>query len=194
MPRPSWASYFLGIAEAVGPGPAGRADCTRRKVGAVITRDNRIVSCGYNGAPAGEGSCLAGDCPRGVHHEVYRYTLPPYEQALPSYYGAVMSGCACSPGQKWPCPDAVPPSSSYDTGPGGCIAVHAEFNACLYAGAEARGGTIWIAARSGLGGIVSAEPCDGCWRAIKAAGITGACWRKADGSKGTWSKDGTPGW
>ena len=58
--RPDWDTYFLGICEAV----STRADCSRRQVGCVITRDNRIVSTGYNGAPAGAPGCLAGACPR----------------------------------------------------------------------------------------------------------------------------------
>lgn len=59
--RPSWDDYFLGIAKAV----AVRADCSRRKVGAVIVRDKRIISCGYNGAPSGHPGCLTdGACPR----------------------------------------------------------------------------------------------------------------------------------
>lgn len=183
--RPGWADYFLGIAEAVGPAPTGRADCTRRRVGAVITLDNRIISCGYNGAPSGEGSCLAGDCPRGRHYLSYR-GFADYEG-----YEGVVDWCACN--SRWPCPDAVDPGSSYDTGPGGCIAIHAEFNACLYAGeGRARGGTIWIAARDGQGSMVSAEPCDGCWRVIKAAGIAAAYWRNAQGITDYWRKNDAP--
>lgn len=60
--RPDWVDYFLGIAQAV----SARADCTRRKVGAVVVKDNRIVSTGYNGAHSGGPSCLAGECPRGL--------------------------------------------------------------------------------------------------------------------------------
>jgi dCMP deaminase len=63
MSRPGWDDYFVGIAAAV----AERADCRRRRIGAVIVdEDRRIVSTGYNGAPSGSGSCLAGDCPRGL--------------------------------------------------------------------------------------------------------------------------------
>lgn len=60
--RPGWDEYFMGIAEAV----ATRADCTRRKVGAVLVDDqHRIVGTGYNGAPSGVTGCLDGGCPRG---------------------------------------------------------------------------------------------------------------------------------
>ena len=59
--RPEWDTYFLGICHAI----AERADCTRRKVGAVIVKDHRIVSSGYNGAPAGHYGCIEGACPRG---------------------------------------------------------------------------------------------------------------------------------
>ena len=58
--RPGWNEYFLDIAEAV----SKRADCSRRKVGAVIVRENRIVATGYNGAAPGRAGCLAGFCPR----------------------------------------------------------------------------------------------------------------------------------
>ncbi len=59
--RPGWDEYFIGIAKAV----ATRATCLRRKYGAVITKDNIIVSTGYNGAPAGMRDCLeVGQCTR----------------------------------------------------------------------------------------------------------------------------------
>jgi dCMP deaminase len=59
--RPGWDAYFINIAKAV----STRATCLRRKYGAVITKDNIIVSTGYNGAPAGMKDCLAvGKCTR----------------------------------------------------------------------------------------------------------------------------------
>lgn len=60
--RPEWDDYFLSVAKAV----SSRADCTRRRVGCVVVLDNRIISTGYNGAPASDPGCAsAGACPRG---------------------------------------------------------------------------------------------------------------------------------
>lgn len=58
--RPTWIRYYLTLAEAV----STRGECTRRQVGAVIVKDQIVVSTGYNGAPAGKPSCLDGHCPR----------------------------------------------------------------------------------------------------------------------------------
>ncbi len=41
-----------------------RADCSRRQVGALIVKDFRIVSTGYNGTPHGIKNCSAGGCQR----------------------------------------------------------------------------------------------------------------------------------
>jgi dCMP deaminase len=56
--RPDWREYFINIAEQV----AKRATCPRAWVGAVIVKDNRIISTGYNGAPAGESHCTEQGC------------------------------------------------------------------------------------------------------------------------------------
>jgi dCMP deaminase len=58
--RPSWDEYFLSIARVV----ASRSNCVKRKVAAVITRDRRIISTGYNGTPRGTRNCNEGGCPR----------------------------------------------------------------------------------------------------------------------------------
>ena len=59
-PRPSWDEYFMSIAEVV----STRANCSRRKVAAIVVSDNRIISTGYNGTPRGVTNCFAGGCPR----------------------------------------------------------------------------------------------------------------------------------
>jgi dCMP deaminase len=43
---------------------AKRGNCSRRKVAAVIVRDERILSTGYNGTPRGIKNCFDGGCPR----------------------------------------------------------------------------------------------------------------------------------
>jgi dCMP deaminase len=58
--RPSWDEYWLLIAKAV----STRSACTRRKVGAVLVKNNRIVSTGYNGPPSGDKECAELPCPR----------------------------------------------------------------------------------------------------------------------------------
>ena len=63
--RPSWDEYFIEIAKLV----STRSNCESRKVGAVITVDNQIVSTGYNGAPKGLHHCIdAGGCLRKLNH------------------------------------------------------------------------------------------------------------------------------
>lgn len=59
--RPDWDDYFLDICRSI----AKRAACTRTRHGAVIVKNNRIISTGYNGAPAGHTECTDGGCPRG---------------------------------------------------------------------------------------------------------------------------------
>ena len=41
-----------------------KANCKRRKVGAVLVKDNHIISSGYNGTPSGFINCLDGGCKR----------------------------------------------------------------------------------------------------------------------------------
>lgn len=73
--RPSWDEYFMSITEMV----AQRATCLRRKVGAILVRDKRIIATGYNGAPAKVSHCLDIGClreqqgiPSGERHELCR--------------------------------------------------------------------------------------------------------------------------
>jgi dCMP deaminase len=58
--RPSWDEYFMNIATVV----AMRGNCMKRKVAAIIVKDRRVVSTGYNGTPRGARNCNEGGCPR----------------------------------------------------------------------------------------------------------------------------------
>lgn len=60
LQRPSWDEYFMSIAKVV----ASRSNCIKRKVAAVIVKDKRIISTGYNGTPRGVKNCNEGGCPR----------------------------------------------------------------------------------------------------------------------------------
>jgi dCMP deaminase len=73
--RPSWETYFMDIAHLV----AKRSTCRRRAVGALLVKDKRILSTGYNGAPSGLKHCLDIGCLReelgiasGERHELCR--------------------------------------------------------------------------------------------------------------------------
>ena len=75
MSRPSWDDYFMKITQDV----SERAICVKRKVGAIIVKDNRILSTGYNGAPKGFDHCNESTCirkqmnvPSGQRHELCR--------------------------------------------------------------------------------------------------------------------------
>lgn len=59
--RPSKAAYYLQMAADA----AKRSTCMKRHYGAIIVKDDHIVSTGYNGAPRGRANCdLLGACPR----------------------------------------------------------------------------------------------------------------------------------
>ena len=58
--RPGWDDYFMGITKVV----AFRSNCMKRKVAAIIVKDKRIISTGYNGTPRGTKNCSEGGCPR----------------------------------------------------------------------------------------------------------------------------------
>ncbi len=73
--RPGWDEYFLEIAKLV----SKRSTCLRRKVGALVVKDRRILATGYNGTPSGIKHCLETGCmrdklkiPSGERHELCR--------------------------------------------------------------------------------------------------------------------------
>lgn len=61
--RPSKKEAYLEAAAAL----AKRSACKRRKYGAIIVKDDRVIGWGYNGAPRGEAHCA--ECARaGLPH------------------------------------------------------------------------------------------------------------------------------
>ena len=61
--RPSFDEYFMTIAKSV----SLRSSCIRRQIGAIIVKDHRIISTGYNGTPRGIKNCAVGMHPLAVH-------------------------------------------------------------------------------------------------------------------------------
>lgn len=53
MAKPSFDEIYMELAENL----ALRSHCVKAKVGAVLTKDTRIISLGYNGPPAGTHNC-----------------------------------------------------------------------------------------------------------------------------------------
>ncbi|HJN16367.1 MAG TPA: cytidine/deoxycytidylate deaminase family protein [Armatimonadota bacterium] len=59
--RPSWDEYFLEICAVV----AKRSTCLRRRIGAILVKERRILTTGYNGPPRGLRHCAEmGGCHR----------------------------------------------------------------------------------------------------------------------------------
>lgn len=74
--RVSWDQLYIDMAQMLA---SKRSTCIRRQVGAVIVKDRRVLSTGYNGAPEGlphasEVGCLREKLgiPSGQHHEICR--------------------------------------------------------------------------------------------------------------------------
>lgn len=73
--RPNWQKYFIEMAYLV----SSRSTCLRRSVGAVIVKNNQVISTGYNGAPKNVPHCSITGClreqmnvPSGERHELCR--------------------------------------------------------------------------------------------------------------------------
>ena len=77
MSKLSFDDIYMELAQTL----ASKSHCVVKKVGAVISRDTRIVSLGYNGPPAGTHNCdeewpdtgcpraMAGSCSLALHAE-----------------------------------------------------------------------------------------------------------------------------
>jgi dCMP deaminase len=96
MNRPTWHEYFMGICDLV----SSRSTCMRRKVGAVLVKEKRILSTGYNGAPSGVPHCSEAGClraqlnvPSGEKHELCRGVHAEQNAIIQAaYHGARVKG------------------------------------------------------------------------------------------------------
>lgn len=94
--RPVWDEYFLQLADLV----ATRSTCLRRQVGAVLVKEERIISTGYNGAPRGLEHCLDIGClreelgiPSGHRYELCRGVHAEQNAIInAAYYGISTAG------------------------------------------------------------------------------------------------------
>ena len=96
--RPEWKKYFMDIAKLV----SRRSTCIRRQVGAILVKDKRVLTTGYNGAPAGLVHCEEIGCmrqknniPSGQRHELCR-GLHAEQNAIiqAAYHGTSIAGAA----------------------------------------------------------------------------------------------------
>lgn len=113
------------------------------------------------GLALAETVSLRADCTR---RQVGAVIMDPEHRLVAEGYNGAPSGeTGCIAGG---CPrslSGVEPGSSYDTGAGACIALHAEQNALLRASwDEMMDSTLYI----------TDDPCDGCWRMIRGTPIT----------------------
>lgn len=85
MSRPSRSEIFMRTAHLF----AERSTCQRGQVGAVLVKDDRIISTGYNGAPSGQPHCTDVGCDELV---MYR-KAPSKSSKVRDYYEAINLGC-----------------------------------------------------------------------------------------------------
>lgn len=104
--RPSWHEYFMGICDLV----ASRSTCLRRKVGAVLVKERRILCSGYNGAPAKVPHCKEVGClrerlnvPSGEKHELCRGVHAEQNAIIQAAYHGIQVKGSCLYCTNQPC-------------------------------------------------------------------------------------------
>lgn len=96
MERPDNDTYFMRMAELV----SSRSTCLRRAVGAVIVKDKRVLTTGYNGSPRGLKHCEEMGCvrdelniPSGTRHELCRGVHAEQNAVIQAaYFGVSING------------------------------------------------------------------------------------------------------
>lgn len=144
--RPSWDTYFMLLAHLA----SLRSNCMKRRVGAVLVRDKRVVSTGYNGTPRGVTNCGEGGCARcNSHGDGWALAAPLASSSASSSSAGAASAAAGGGGA----PRA--PLNRVGEALDECLCLHAEENALLEAGRErvSGGGT--------LGAVLYCNTCVG---------------------------------
>lgn len=142
------ASTYLQIAYLI----AQESKCCSWKVGAVIEKDGRIISTGYNGSPAGGTNCCDHANEQGWTKIIKRPVLAPGHKE-----GTVSLATI---GQVVLAKDHRPAHSEWSAK----NEIHAELNAILFAarkGSSIEGATLYC----------TASPCPDCTKAISQSGI-----------------------
>lgn len=95
--RLAWDEYFAAQALLI----ANRSTCKRAKVGAVLVKDNKVISTGYNGSVSGTEHCIdhdclviEGHCVRTLHAEV-NAILQGAERGVPKGFTAYVTHFPC---------------------------------------------------------------------------------------------------
>ena len=149
------SSTFMQIAYLV----SQESKCVSWKVGAVIAKNGRIISTGYNGSPAGGVNCCD-------HAAEQNWTVGTYNPVPPHINRVTLKAECRDLHSKW---------SAHNE-------IHAELNAILYA---ARNGT----AIEGATMYVTLSPCNNCTKAIAQSGIKQLVYSETyDRSEEGWEK------
>ena len=95
--RLAWDQYLAAQALLI----ANRSTCKRAKVGAVLVKDNKVISTGYNGSVSGTEHCIDheclvidGHCVRTLHAEV-NAILQGAERGVPKGFTAYVTHFPC---------------------------------------------------------------------------------------------------
>lgn len=147
--RPSKDEYYLNIAKAV----CQRSTCLRKKFGAIVVKDDAIVSTGYTGSARGVVNCQTVGCLRNV--------------VKAKEYTGYDDNCISVHAEENAIINAARQGASVL---GGTLYIHGEFTGEKYG------------KHRGLGNLTEAKPCYRCKRAIINSGIAKVVIRKADGS------------
>ena len=164
--RPSWDTYFMLLAHLA----SLRSNCMKRRVGAVLVRDKRVVSTGYNGTPRGVTNCGEGGCARCNSHGD-GWALAASSSSSPSSLAAGAGAAAGGGG------GGAPPAPLNRVGEAldECLCLHAEENALLEAGRErvSGGGT--------LGAVLYCNTCVGPLALSRCLAMVRACEEEIEG-------------